>query len=156
MLRAVPYAGKKRRHRIVFLGGNRIGLVIVTTRTLHRQPEERLSYRADDLAEFVLPRLVFHQRARPKHSVVRSGDEKTNSSSALASGPQNVASDLHPGEFVVRHVGVKRVNDPVAIRPGVAARFVVLEAVALAVARDVEPVSRPPFAVTRRGQQAIN
>src|SRR5205823_912324 len=53
---------------------------------------------------------------------------------------QQVARELLDGELVERHVAVDRVDDPVAPAPRVAADAVILVAVALGEAGEVEPV----------------
>ena len=73
-----------------------------------------------------------------------------------SAGPEQVAGELEPGELVVGHVGVEGADDPVAVGPGVEARHVALEAVALAVAGHVEPVPGVALAVLRTAEQAID
>ena len=52
--------------------------------------------------------------------VVRPGDEEPGRLDGVrVVGPEHVAGQLQPGEFVVRHVAVESVDDPVAIAPGV-------------------------------------
>ena len=57
---------------------------------------------------------------------------------------------------VVGLVAVEGADDVVAIAPGVGAVRVVLEAVGVGVADDVEPVAAPALAVVRRGEQAVD
>ena len=67
-----------------------------------------------------------------------------------------LACDLFPGELVVGKIVVEGLDDPVAIGPGIAAGFVVLKAVALSVASDIEPVACPAFAVIGRGEKVVD
>src|SRR5205823_5855784 len=53
-------------------------------------------------------------------------------------------------------VVVERLDDVVAVAPGIRPEFVGLESFALGVAGKVEPVPRPAFAVTRGGEQAVH
>ena len=70
--------------------------------------------------------------------------------------PDLVACDLFAQKFVVRLVAVERIDHIVAIPPGERAIFVALEAAAVSVSRQIEPVSSPPLAITGTCQQAIN
>ncbi len=67
-----------------------------------------------------------------------------------------VAGDLFGEEHVVGLVGVERLDDVVAIAPGVGAVDVVLEAGRVGVAGDVEPVPAVALAVVRRRQQRVD
>jgi hypothetical protein len=66
-------------------------------------------------------------------------------------GPELVAGDLFMDELVVGLVGVERLDDVVAVAPGVGTGFVGLETVAVGVAGEIEPVASPPPAVVARG-----
>ena len=68
---------------------------------------------------------------------------------------QHVAGDLLDRELVERQIAVERVDHPVAILPD-AAPVVLLVAVRVGVAGEIQPRTRPPLAVARRGQQAID
>ena len=68
---------------------------------------------------------------------------------------QHVAGELLDRELIERHVGVEGVDDPIAIRPD-RARPVLLVAVGVGVAGQVEPAPRPALAVMRRSQQSID
>ncbi len=71
-------------------------------------------------------------------------------------GLQFIASDLFLEEAVVRFVVVERLDDVVAVAPGIRPDFVGLESFALGVAGKVEPVTGPAFAVTSGGEQAVH
>ena len=71
-------------------------------------------------------------------------------------GRDLVAGDLLDQEPVERLVAVEGVDDVVAESPGVGDVAVVLEALGLGVADDVEPVLRPALAVSRAGQQPVD
>ena len=51
---------------------------------------------------------------------------------------------------------IQRLHHPVAVRPRIRTKFIVLEAIALAEADNVEPVPRPTNAMARRIQVAID
>ena len=71
-------------------------------------------------------------------------------------GGQQVAGDLLADELVVRLVGVERVDDVVAVPPGVRVGDVPRRAGRLGVAGDVEPVPAPALAERGRGQQPVD
>src|SRR2546426_12596164 len=66
------------------------------------------------------------------------------------------AGELLYDELVVRHVGLERVDPPVAIPPGVADGTIALESAGLAVSHQVEPVPRPALAIARIFEQLID
>ena len=79
-----------------------------------------------------------------------------SSRSSRRGGGQQVAGDLLADELVVRLVVVERVDDVVAIAPGVRVGEVPRRAGRLAVAGDVEPVPAPAFAERGRGEQPVD
>ena len=74
---------------------------------------------------------------------------------ALRGVGEHVAGELLDGELVERHVGVERVDHPIAVRPD-RARAVLLVAVGVGVAGQIEPAARPALAVVRAGEQLID
>ena len=68
---------------------------------------------------------------------------------------QEVAGELRGDELVEGKVVVERFDDPIAPRPHLALA-IHLEAVAVGVARDVQPVHGHAFAEVRRGEEAVN
>ena len=71
-------------------------------------------------------------------------------------GPQFVAGDLLLDEAVVGLVRVEGLDHVIAVAPGIRAGFIGLEALAVGVAGEVEPVAAPALAVLRRGEQAVD
>ncbi len=69
---------------------------------------------------------------------------------------QQIAGKLLDGEFVERHVAIEGFDHPLAVAPGPGTRAVFFIAVAIGIAREVEPVARPLLAVMRRIEQAID
>ena len=68
---------------------------------------------------------------------------------------QKIAGELLDGELIEGHVRVQRVYHPIAPRPH-RALGVALEAVGIGVAREIEPVPGPAFAVAGRGEEALD
>lgn len=73
----------------------------------------------------------------------------------LGSVGQQVAGKLLDGELVERHVGVQRLDHPIAEGPNLP-QVVALETVRIGVPRQVEPRPRPALAELRRRQQPID
>ena len=65
-------------------------------------------------------------------------------------------ASLLADELVVGLVVVERVDDVVAIPPGVGVSEVLVHAVGVGVAGHVEPVPAPALAVVRRGEQPVD
>ena len=92
---------------------------------MDRQAEEGLADGADHVLELVLADDRLHRVAllRLADRVVGPGDEEAGRVDRLrVVGPEHVAGELQADELVVRQVGVERVDDPVAIGPGVRPR----------------------------------
>ena len=105
--------------------------------------------------------LVVALPARPGSSVdLRAACQPRQKPVAISArgfvGLELVAGELPADEPVVGHVVVERLDHEVAIAPGVRAVVVVLEAVGLGVADQVEPVPRPALAVVRAGEQPVD
>ena len=128
----------------------------MASRTLDRQPKKRLTDHTHHLAQFIRARLLLEHDIGRQHGVVHSRDEKSHSGRAFCSWLEHIPHQLHSRKFIKWHVGVESVDHPVAIRPGVAAGLVVLEAVALTVPSDVQPMPRPALPVRWRGQQFVH
>ena len=62
--------------------------------------------------------------------------------------PQLITGDLSHDKLIVRHVGVQRCHDPVAITPGIRQRIAIaIATIAVTVASHIEPMPRPAFTV---------
>src|SRR5207245_1044764 len=68
---------------------------------------------------------------------------------------EQVSGDLLDRELVEGHVGVEGVDDPVAVGPDLA-RAVLLVAVGIGVAGEVEPTAGPALAVVGAGEEAVD
>ena len=69
---------------------------------------------------------------------------------------KHIARDLFNGEFLERHVLVQGVDYPVAVFPGIQPQIIFFVTMAVRIAGEVEPGTRPSFAVVGIGQQAIH
>jgi len=67
-----------------------------------------------------------------------------------------VARDLLNGEFIVRHVPIQGVDNPLAVAPRIGANQILFVAIAIGIMGEVEPVPRPLLAVMRRIKQAVH
>ena len=68
---------------------------------------------------------------------------------------EQVTGYLFSGELVEGYVVVERVDDPMPVSPGVRTNKILLVAVAVGVACQVEPLHRPLFAVVRRLEKPV-
>ncbi len=123
-----------------------VGMVV----TLRAADGEAQAHRADgggdvieqDVAAFVLIVEVRH---------VRAGEQEAGGGFI----PHQISRDLMLHEGIERHVAIERVDDPVAVLPRVFAFGVVLKAVGVCVAREIQPPLCPVLAVARRGEEAV-
>jgi hypothetical protein len=82
--------------------------------------------------------------------------ESRRDAAAFAALRQQVARDLGDAELVVGQVAVDRVDDLIPITPGPVPLGVPEIAVAVRVAREVEPVARPTFGEVGRREEAVD
>ncbi len=113
-------ARQDARQRVVVAGGDRVELVVVTSRAADRQPEEGLADRVELLVDHIDQQLIFIRRA----DHLGPHDEEPGRHDVLvplllgAEGEQ-IAGQLFGEEPVERLVGVERADHIVAIMPGV-------------------------------------
>ena len=142
------------RHELkIFAVRERVELVRVALRAAEREAEPRRTRRRDAVRHRVEAELVRIDAALlVEHRVaVEAGRDFLIERRAR----EHVSRDLLDRELIERLVGVQRIDDPVAIRPD-RPRAIFLVAVRVRIAREVEPLARPAFAVARRGEEAID
>ena len=144
----------EERHEGEVIGvRDRIELVRVALGARRRQPEpggaggaHAIDHREIAELEWVdAPFLVDHGVA-----VEAGGDDVVGHSVG-----QEITGDLPDRECVERHVVVERLNHPVAIRPD-RPLAILLVAVRVGVAGEIEPAAGPPLAIPRAGKQAVD
>ena len=144
---------EERRELKEFLLRQRIELVVVTVRAAHGEPEKGGTVGLRSLALVVDSQLLADRAA---FSGADPGTDETRRDDLVrAARGQQVPRQLLTHEPVERLVVVERLDDVVAIRPD-AAEVVDVNAVGVAVSRDIQPVARPVLAITGTGQQAID
>ncbi len=131
--------------------------MIVTAGAGDCQTEHRSSGRVDLFVDNVHPDLLFvglgecfrtdHQKA--------GGNDPFGGFLRIGVG-QQIAGQLMPQKLVVRPVAVERFDNPVAIPERVPHHEVAVVGCRVGVPDNVEPVTAPPFAVVRRGEQTVN
>jgi hypothetical protein len=144
---------EERLQPVVVLLQNRIELVVVAARAAVGHPEEHGANRVGHIVEDLLSPLQQVPRVALVGivAVERGGDTRVG-----IARPQLVAGELFADESIVGLVGVERVDHVVAVAPGIGPRFIRLEAFALGVPCQIEPVAAPALAVLRRGQQPVD
>src|SRR5262249_21813818 len=112
------------RETIILLLPQGIEFVVVAAGTLYGEAEERLSDRSDDVLQLILAHVGLHDRTllTLPHRVKGAGHEESGGGErAAVVWRENITRELQASELVVRQIGVERLDDPVAIRPGVLA-----------------------------------
>jgi hypothetical protein len=144
---------EEREQTIVIPLRERVVLVVVALRAGDRGAEPHGTGRVDAIDERLPTRLLDVDAAL----LVQEGVAVEARRDALfARGVrQHVAGQLLDREPVERHVAVERVDHPVAVLPH-RPEAVLLVTVRVGVPGEVEPRPRPPLAVMRRGEQAID
>src|SRR4030095_550226 len=131
---------EKRLQAEIILLQDWIELVIVTPGTAVAEAEENLAGVVCNVVENEVPLtanvalIVFVDRV----AEITGGDEHLG-----ILWIDFVAGELLSHELIVRHVIVQRPDDPIAIRPRGGAIGILIVAVALGVADEIEPVLRP-------------
>ena len=145
---------QRRLQRVIVPLENRIELVIVTAGALECQAQRSLADCRNHVVEVVEPVLgvvPFTHLDPGTQAQERRGD--------VAIGGlvvQLIARHLFGEEHVVGLVAVERADDVVAIPPDVGPVVVVFVAVGIGVAGGIQPVTSPPLAVVRRGEQRVD
>ena len=145
--------GEEGLQAVVVLLQDGVELVVVALGTLDAQAHEDVGGDAGDLVQDVLPLglgvalVVF---------VDRVAQEGRGDGDLRIARIDLVAGDLLAHELVVGLVGVERLDDVVAVGPGVGTVGVQPVALAFGVAGEVEPVLGPALAVARAGEQAVD
>ena len=131
--------------------------MVVAAGAADRQGEKGAAHGVDLLVDDVDQHLVdvlLGEHLGAEHEETRGGDLLE----ALRVGLRRhqVAGDLLPDEAVEGLVAVQGVDDVVAVAEGVGEGDVLVEAVRVGVAGDVEPVAAPAFAVVGRGEEPVD
>ena len=144
---------KNGEHLIELALRDRIELVIVAARAAERQPEERPRrwWRRDRHRLYAILLEVDAAFVVAGRVAMEAGGDQLIDSGIR----QQVAGDLLDHELIERHVVVDRVDHPVAILPDIARRVDGV-AVRVGIARQVEPVAAPAFAIMRRREQSVD
>ena len=142
--------------RVVIVHRDRVELVRVTPRTAERQAENGLAQRVDGVLNGEVMIVLRVEPKAPRNREVTGGRHPLSVTRARSSARENVARDLLTKKFVVGLVGVERVDDVIAIAPGVRHGIVGGLARRVRVTHEVEPVPSPALAVMRRGEQTFN
>jgi hypothetical protein len=144
---------QQREQAVVLCVTDRVVLVGVTLRARDRHAEPGRAGRADAVDHRVEPVL---ERVDPPLLVQHRVPVKAGGDALRRRGVgQQVAGQLLDRELVEGHVGVDRVDHPVAVRPD-RPLAVLLVAVGVGVAGEVEPAAGPTLAVARAGEQAVD
>ena len=139
---------------VVFLLRDLIVFVRVAARAADREAQphgaERLhAIHAGLDAELLLIRAAFGVRERLP--MKRGGHDLL-----LRGLRQQITGDLLDGELIKGHVVIDRADDPVAVAPRIRPSAILFITIAVRVARHVQPVAAPAFAVAFGGQQAVD
>ncbi len=98
--------------------------MIVAACTINSETKERLCDGSHIILNFILSHDGLHRGTllALSHFVPRSGHQKTRGDDGIGViGIKNVAGQLLPHEFVIRHIAVERVDDPVTVVPRIRA-----------------------------------
>ena len=137
---------EKRPQPVIVALKNRVELVVVTLRATHAEPHEHI---AGHIGDFVHDRRALPRDVAIVVFVNRRAEEPRRRERPRIAGPQFVGGELLLHEPVIRHVRIERLDHIVAIPPRGGPVIIGLISVGLRVAHQVQPVPRPPLAVTR-------
>ena len=138
---------------VVLLLFERIELVVVALRALNGDPEDPLPDRVHTVEHGFHPELLrVDSTFLVDHRVAQKagGDDLV-----LRRSGQEVARNLLDDELVVGQVAIQSADHPIAIEPDLAL-LVLLESVGVGIARRIQPVPPPAFAVMRRSEESLH
>ena len=143
--------------RVVVSRGDRIEFVIVTARTSHGQSEERPREGVHPIGQRLRPGLRRGLRVAAVRDVGGAHGEKAGGNCQIPVVRKEIARDLSPHELVIGQVAIQGANNPVPVTPRFGQLFgVEKSSQPVAVARDIQPVPSPVFAVLRRGKERVH
>jgi hypothetical protein len=155
------HARKNSLKGVIIALRNRIELVIMAARTLHRAAGEGLHHGGDDViaiqvtANLAVNRIFANVAQRAL--VPRACGQKSERDDGFGCiRVERVPGHLLFDKSCIGLIRIKRADEVIAIRPGVFADPILIVAVRLGKMRDIHPVARPALAITRGGQQAIH
>ena len=140
---------------IVIAHGNGIELVIVTTRAADRQPQHRCARGVSHIIELIVTggfEFLLGQ-LRGKHA---RAEEARSLHGQRIVRRQLVPSDLPFHKLIIRHIGIKRLNDEVAVMKRKVTVVILLKPMALRKTRHIQPVPPPSLAVMLGGKQTVD
>ena len=144
-------------HAVVVLEAYRVELVVMAAGATHRHAEESpadLDELGIDVIGLHLGLVGIHDLEVADHQEAR-GDE-LGGTLLRRGGRHQVAGKLLLDEEVERLVLIEGLDEVIAIAPGVFGEDFVGSPDHVGVAREVEPVAGPAFAVGRRSQQTVD
>ena len=135
--------------------------MVVAARAMNGGADEGRHHRGDHVVTVeVLRDLLVDCTVGDAHLrtlVPRPGRQKTNAPGrGWVVREKYIAGHLLAHEPGVRLVVVERLDEPVAVRPGVFADGILVVAVRLRIVGDVHPVPGPAFAVARTREQSVD
>ena len=142
-------------HRVVVAVGDRVVLVVVAAGAADRHAEHARPERSHHVVELVVADRL-DGLGGDLIGIGARHEEAGGTRRLVVVRLDQIARHLHPQKFVVGHVGVDRLDHPVAIMKGAAAVRVELIPAAFAEPHRVEPVAGPAFAESRAGEQPID
>ena len=150
-------ASEYSRQCIVIAGGDGIELVVVAARATESQslkgPAQGIELVIHDIhAEFLF--VGVHDCPGPDGQEARGHDLLTTL--VVGFPGQNVSRDLLLNEAVVGLVGIERIDDVVAISPGLPCRDAATLTQTVGIAGQIEPVPSPALTESRRPQKPVN
>ena len=144
---------EKRLQPVVVALRNRLELVVVTARATDGETEQRERGRVGHVIQGIAPAL--HLIGGIDHVGSEEVERRRDLRIRIAR-EKFITRQLFTDETVVGLVRVQGPHHVVTVAPRVGPRRIVLEAVTLRKAGQIQPVSPPPLAVVRRRQQPVN
>ena len=143
---AILDSGDEGLHGVIVLGCDGIEFVIMTTSAADAEAKEGLADVHDDLINRILPCealgcIIFTDLAGQQNGRC---DEEAGGGILT----HRIANELLFDEAIIRCVVIESMDDVVAIRPRIGPLRVHFKTVRVGVAHHIQPVLRPPLAVT--------
>ena len=131
---------KCRRQAVIICLWDCIELVIVTTGTFHGHRQKGCSCRVDHILQTLV--LIFERIVGFVIPSSQTQETRGNYRRFAAIG-NLVAGKLIDDKLVVRHIVIERINDPIAVAPGILFHRIAFIAIRLSEANEIQPMPRP-------------
>ena len=142
-------AGKETHQPVVVVGGNRIVFMVVASSATSGDPHKVFSKIVDDVFVGQMDIFIDIVAESSCNGEIACCDDPFAALRVRSVREEDIPSDLHLDELVVRHVSIERIKDPVPIPPRVHEWAIGIFSGGVGIPDHVEPMATPLHSILR-------